>query len=83
MGKATTDVADAPQLPPDATIREAANLMRSHGVDTVAVAENGKIAGVVTISTLLELIGRGTVHAAPNRERRTLARRGPRRPDLH
>ena len=77
-------VSDAiPQLPPDATIREAANLMRGHGVDMVAVVENDKILGVVTIATLLELIGRGAVHAAQNRERRVLARRGPRHPNVH
>lgn len=54
---------DVPILRSDATLREAAKLMRSRNVGCVPVVDGDVIAGVVTIETLLDLIGRGTVAA--------------------
>lgn len=68
-----------PLLHPDATIQEAANVLRSRKVICVPVVDHETILGVVTTDRLLELIGRGAIHAAPNRERRVLKDRGPKR----
>ncbi len=76
----TGDVATAvPALTPYAEIKDAANLMRSHGVGCVPVTEGTTISGIVTTERLLELIGRGSLHARQNRERRVLKDRGPSR----
>ena len=78
--RTTGDVATAvPSLAPDAEIRDAANLMRSRGVGCVPVTEGTTISGIVTAERLLELIGRGSLHARQNRERRVLKDRGPNR----
>jgi acetoin utilization protein AcuB len=76
VGDAATEV---PVLSSDAPIREAANLMRSRKVGCIPVVDEDVIAGIVTIEKLLELIGRGAVHEPPNRERRILKDRGPKR----
>lgn len=68
-----------PSLAPDAEIKDAANLMRSRGVSCVPVTEGSTISGIVTTERLLELIGRGSLHPRPNRERRVLKDRGPNR----
>jgi CBS domain-containing protein len=65
-------------LSPDSTIKEAANLLRSHNLERAPIAEDGHLVGVITVGRLLELIGRGAVHAPPNRERVVLAKRGNR-----
>lgn len=76
----TGDLATAvPALTPDAEIKDAANLMRSHGVSCVPVTEGSTICGIVTTERLLELIGRQSLHPRPNRERRVLKDRGPNR----
>lgn len=69
----------------DDTIKDAANVMRAKGIDCVPVLEDGKLIGVVTVDRLLELIGRGAIHAAPAGERRVLKSRGgvPRRLASH
>lgn len=66
-------------LSPDATIKDAANYLRSRNVERVPVVEDDHLTGVVTVGALLELIGRGAVHAPPNRERVVLAKRGTKR----
>ena len=58
----------------ESTIKDAANAMRGENVECVPVSDDG-IIGVVTVDRLLELIGRGALHAVPNRERPVLARR--------
>jgi CBS domain-containing protein len=65
---------------PETTIREAANLMRGHGVNCLPVFEGGKLAGIVTALDLLELIGRGAARPVATAERRILKdrNRGPR-----
>ncbi len=44
---------------PDDTVRSAANLMRGRKISCLPVVENGRLAGIVTVSDLLRLIGRG------------------------
>lgn len=66
-----------PSLRPNAEVRDAANIMRSRSVSCVPVTEGSTISGIVTIERLLELIGRGTVHAQPIRKRRIMKDRGP------
>jgi CBS domain-containing protein len=65
-------------VPADATVRQAANLMRGRGIGCLAVVDDDKPIGIVTITDLLELIGRGVERPVERSERRTLARRGAR-----
>ena len=46
---------------PDTTLREAANLLRGYKIGCLPVVEDGKLIGIVTITDLLEIIGRGGV----------------------
>jgi CBS domain-containing protein len=72
----STDVVTASPL---TTIREAANLLRGHNVGCLPVVERGRPVGIVTVSDLLELIGRGAAKPVVRGERTTLAARGPRK----
>ena len=65
-------------VPPDTTIRQAANLMRGRGIGCLAVVEGDKPKGIVTITDLLDLIGQGVERPVERGTRRTLSRRGPR-----
>jgi acetoin utilization protein AcuB len=58
------------------TVRHAANLMRGRGFDCLPVMRNGKLAGIVTTTDLLELLGRGVDRPSPS-GRRSLHHRGP------
>jgi CBS domain-containing protein len=45
---------------PETTVREAANLMRGHGVNCLPVFDaRDRLKGIVTVVDLLELLGRG------------------------
>jgi acetoin utilization protein AcuB len=44
---------------PDATLREAANLLRGYGIGCLPVVEKGRLVGIVTIADLLDALGRG------------------------
>ena len=61
-------VTEVPILDSDASIRDAANLMRDRRVGCVPVVDDSAIAGVVTIEKLLELIEHGNLQ--PVRRRR-------------
>jgi CBS domain-containing protein len=63
---------------PDTTVREAANLMRGHAVNCLPVFKGSKLAGIVTVLDLLELIGRGTERPVAKAVRRVLKHRGER-----
>lgn len=67
---------------PEATVRQAANLMRGRSIGSLAVLDGPRLTGIVTISDLLELLGRGADHAVEKRRRWTLKHRGV-RPRLH
>lgn len=59
----------------DELISRAANLMRGHGIHALIVTHNRKLAGIVTTSDLLEIIGKSAGHA----ERPILRDRGQHR----
>jgi CBS-domain-containing membrane protein len=64
---------------PQTTVREAANLLRGHLVGCLPLLERGRIVGIVTLSDLLDLIGRGVERPVARGKRWTLRHRGPRR----
>lgn len=51
---------------PDSTLRDAANLLRGHVVGCLPVIEDDRLVGIVTISDVLDVLGRGS---APQRGR--------------
>lgn len=63
---------------PDTTIRQAANLLRGRSIGCLPVLEGDKPVGIVTITDLLELIGRGAERPIERSTRRTLSARGHR-----
>jgi CBS domain-containing protein len=64
---------------PTTTIRRAANLMRGRSIGCVVVTDRGRVAGIVTVADLLELLGRGGDRPAAQVRRRTLNHRTPHR----
>ena len=62
------------------TVREAANKLRGRSIGCLPVVDRGRLTGIVTVSDLLELIGRGVERPIAKSTRWTLARRGPRGP---
>lgn len=46
-------------VPPTATIRKAANVMRGRSIGCLVVADRTGTLGIVTVSDLLDLLGRG------------------------
>ena len=64
---------------PATTVRQAANLMRGRSLGCLPIVERGRLKGIVTVSDLLELIGRGAERPMSKGVRPVLARRGPRR----
>jgi acetoin utilization protein AcuB len=62
---------------PGTTVRDAANLLRGHIIGCLPIVEGDKLVGIVTLSDLLELLGRGALRPSPRAERKTLPRRGP------
>jgi CBS domain-containing protein len=69
---------DVVSVPADATVRQAANLMRGRGIGCLAVVDDSKPIGIVTITDLLELIGRGVERPIERSTRWTLRQRGAR-----
>ena len=65
-------------IEPTATIRNAANRLRGHGIGCLAVMDAGKLLGIVTTSDLLELIGRGAEKPIEGSVKWTLRGRGQR-----
>ncbi len=49
---------------PKATIRRTANLMRGRTIGCVPVVDGQRLVGIVTVSDLLELLGRGVARPA-------------------
>lgn len=65
---------------PNMSVRQAANLMRGRTIGCLPVVEEGqrsRLVGIVTVSDLLELLGRGIDRPAQGR-RVTLKARAPR-----
>ena len=63
---------------PDMPVRQAANMMRGWTIGCLPVVDNGKLVGIVTVSDLLELVGKGIEKPVPRTKRWTLKRRAPR-----
>jgi CBS domain-containing protein len=61
------------------TIRAAANRMRGGSVGCLPVVDDGRVVGILTVSDVLELVGRGAEKPIEMTQRRILRRRGPRR----
>ena len=60
---------------PDMTIRQAANLMRGRTEGALPVIAGQRLAGIVTVTDLLDVLGRGVDRPAAQ-QRRTLRHRG-------
>ncbi len=58
------------------TIRQAANLMRGRTIGCVPVVDAGRLVGILAVSDLLELLGRG-IERPMKKSRRTSPRRLP------
>ena len=63
---------------PTTTIREAANRLRGRGIGCLPILEKGRLVGIVTVSDLLMLLGRGAERPVPHTKRWTLKSRGAR-----
>jgi acetoin utilization protein AcuB len=61
---------------PELTMRQAANLMRGSAVAALPVLDGGRLVGIVTVSDLLELIGRGVERPVEKGRRAVLRSRG-------
>jgi CBS domain-containing protein len=66
-------------VPPTATLRQAANLMRGRSIGCLVVTARGRIVGIVTVADLLIALGGGIEHPRPAVKRWTLRHRVPRR----
>jgi CBS domain-containing protein len=82
--RANSSVADLMTAPaitvePAMTVRQAANVMRGRSIGCVVVAESGRVLGIMTVSDLLALIGRGLDRGAVTTARRALNHRAPHR----
>ena len=64
---------------PATTVRQAANVMRGRAIGCLVVVESGRAIGIVTVSDMLELVGRGLDRGAATTRRRTLNHRAPHR----
>lgn len=64
---------------PRTTLREAANLMRGRGIGCLPIVDGKRLVGILTVTDLLDLIGRGAERPVEQAKRWTLKHRGPRR----
>ncbi len=51
---------------PETTVRQAANLMRGRTIGCLPVVDDGRLVGIITVSDLLDLIGKGIESPVPN-----------------
>ena len=65
-------------IAPDATIRQAANVMRGRTIGCLPVTRAGRLVGIVTTSDLLDAVG-GGVDRPSHQSRRTLNYKVPHR----
>jgi len=84
VGRPEGRVASAMSAPvvsvgPNTTVRQAANLLRGRTLGCVPVLDGGRPVGMLTVSDLLELLGRGADRGVEESTPWTLRGRGPRR----
>jgi acetoin utilization protein AcuB len=64
---------------PTTTVREAANLMRGRSIGCLPVLDKGSLRGIITVTDLLSLIGRGAERPVARAQRAVMRGRGQRR----
>ena len=64
---------------PESTVRQAANRLRGHSIGCLPVLKEGKLKGILTVSDLLEVLGRGVERPIEHSTPWTLKDRGPRK----
>jgi acetoin utilization protein AcuB len=64
---------------PETSLKQAANLMRGHAIGCIPIVADQHLAGIVTVTDLLELIGRGVERPMSKAPRWVMKDRGPRR----
>lgn len=81
QGAAVADLMTAPAVTvePTVTVRQAANLMRGRSIGCLVVVKSNRAVGIVTVSDLLELVGRGLDRGVVSTTRWTLSHRVPHR----
>jgi CBS domain-containing protein len=81
MNTVVADLMTAPgvTVEPTMTVRQAANVMRGRSIGCLVVVKSGHAIGIVTVSDLLELVGRGLDRGAATTTRRILSHRAPHR----
>ncbi len=62
-----------------ALVRRVANVMRGRSLGCVLVTERARVVGIITVSDLLELLGRGSDRPLSTADRRGLHHRVPHR----
>jgi acetoin utilization protein AcuB len=81
MNNTVGDLMTAPAVTaePAMTVRQAANVMRGRSIGCLVVVESDHAIGIVTVSDLLELVGRGLDRGVAASRRWTLKHRAPHR----
>ena len=69
----------AATVPLTTTIKKAASMMRGRSIGCLVVEDEGRVRGIVTVSDLLDLLGRGADRQPARTKRWTLAHRVPHR----
>ncbi len=64
-------------IAPEATLREAANLLRGHVIGCLPVVVDGRLVGIVTISDVLDALGRGKAPLRGRAKPYVARRQGP------
>jgi len=64
---------------PEMTLRKAANLLRGRTIGCLPVLETGRLVGILTITDVLNQVGRGSERPVTKGKRWILKGRGPRR----
>ena len=83
QSRTVADLMTSPALTvsPETTVQRAANMMRGQSIGCLVVTVSNRALGIVTVSDLLELVGRGTASrtTSGSRPRPTLHHRAPHR----
>jgi acetoin utilization protein AcuB len=64
-------------ISPDATLRDAANLLRGHVIGCLPVTQDDRLVGIVTISDVLDALGRGEAPMRGRTKPYVARRQGP------
>lgn len=64
-------------VPPDTTVRKAANVLRGRSIGCLVVTAGDRVRGIVTVADLLDLLGKGAERPMATAVRPTLNHRVP------